>query len=132
MEPSIFTKIINDEIPSHKVYEDEKHIVILDIQPMHPGHCLVIPKKQIPYVWDMDDDEYKALMDLVKKIGTNLRSIMGTERTGLLVDGSDVSHVHVHVIPFDNGMYESRLPSSEPDHEELAKLAMKIKESIDV
>lgn len=132
MEPSIFTRIIDGEIPSHKIYEDDHFIAILDIQPMHTGHTLVIPKVQVAYIWDLDEEVYSSLMSLVRQIGKQLRDIMETEKVGILVDGSDVAHVHVHVIPFNSGLYASRNKAQEPDHEELGKVAKKIKETLHV
>lgn len=129
-EPSIFTKIINGEIPCHKVYEDEKTFAFLDIHPVQPGQVLVVPKKQIPFVWDLDDENYAALMSTVKKVGTKLREVFAEkDRVGVMIEGLDVAdHVHVKVFPFSKGEYRN-LPDmeAEPDHEALAAVAEKLR-----
>lgn len=128
--PSIFTKIINGEIPCHKVYEDEKTFAFLDIHPVTEGQVLVVPKKQVSFVWDLDTDDYQALMTTVQKVGQRLRqAFRHKQRVGVMIEGLDVGdHAHVKVFPFDKGEYR-RLPDmdAEPDHEALAKIAEKIR-----
>ena len=101
MEDSIFTKIIKGEIPSHKIYEDEKTLAFLDINPVTEGHTLVIPKRQVEFIWDMEDDDYYHLMNSVKKVGKRLQKLSGRKYVGQVVVGTDVPHVHVHIVPFD-------------------------------
>jgi len=101
MEDSIFTKIINGEIPCHKIYEDDKTLAILSIAPAAAGHTLVIPKVQYENIWDMQDDDYHYLMSIVKKVGLHLREVTGKDRVGIVVKGFEVPHVHVHLIPVD-------------------------------
>ena len=128
MMDSIFTKIIKGEIPCHKIYEDEKTFAFLDIHPKTPGHTLVIPKKQIEFVWDLEDEDYDALMKTVKKVALRLRDVMGGPYIGELVVGIDVPHAHVHVYTFAN-MDESRRepdPNSSPDQDTLAAIAKKL------
>jgi histidine triad (HIT) family protein len=128
MEDSIFTKIIKGEIPSYKVYEDDKTFAFLDIHPKTPGHTLVVPKKQVEFVWDMDDEDYQALMAAAKKIALRIRDVTGSSYVGELVIGIDVPHAHVHVYPF-NTVDESRfMPdlNAEPDHDALAAIAQKL------
>ena len=103
MQDSIFTKIIKGEIPSHKIYEDERTIAFLTIQPFAPAHTLVVPKKQVDQIWDLDDDEYQNLMKVVKKVGLHLRKVAGSDRVGVTVKGFDVPHVHVHLVPINAG-----------------------------
>jgi histidine triad (HIT) family protein len=100
MEESIFRKIIKGEIPSHKIYEDEKTFAFLDIHPIQPGHVLVIPKRQAEFVWDMADEDYQAVMATCKKIALRIRDVLNVPFVGLKVIGVDVPHAHVHVIPF--------------------------------
>jgi histidine triad (HIT) family protein len=128
MEESIFTKIIKGEIPCHKVYEDERTIAFLDIHPIQPGHVLVIPKKQVEFLWDLDDETYTALMSSVKKVGTQLRQIMDKPYVGIRVFGIDVPHVHIHLVPFTDAAEFNNKPdmSKEPDHVQLAEIAAKI------
>lgn len=103
MEESIFTKIIKGEIPSHKIYEDEKTIAFLTIQPVREGHTLVVPKTQVDQYIDLPDDDYNALWRTVKKVARHLREATGKERIGVVIKGIDVPHAHVHLIPFDRG-----------------------------
>lgn len=128
MEDSIFTKIIKGEIPSHKIYEDEYTYAFLDIHPVTEGHTLVVPKKQIEFLWDLDDDTYAHLMDSVKKVGAHLRERLGYPFVGLQVIGIDVPHAHIHVIPFATVEQYRNKPDmlAEPDHAALAALAEKL------
>lgn len=129
MEDSIFTKIIKGDIPCHKVYEDDKTIAFLDIHPLTEGHVLVVPKTQIEFIWDLEADDYHAVMATVQKVGKRLRDVMEAEYVGVEVIGIDVPHAHVHVVPFTTtGELRRKLePNSEPDHEALAKVADKIR-----
>lgn len=128
MQDSVFTKIIKGEIPCHKVYEDEQTFAFLDIHPVQPGHTLVIPKKQIEFVWDLDDETYQTLMASVKEVARHLRETLTVPYVGVQVMGTDVPHVHIHLIPFSTGDEFRRRPDmqAEPDHEALAKIAQKI------
>ena len=129
MEDTLFTKIIKGEIPSHKVYEDEKTFAFLDIHPVTEGHVLVVSKIQVEWIWDLPDEEYAALMATAKKLGTHLREVINTPRVGMLVEGTGVPHVHVHLVPFTEG-HEMRRESDqslEPDHAALAALAEKLR-----
>lgn len=128
MADSIFTKIIKGEIPCHKIYEDDKTFAFLDIHPKTPGHTLVIPKKQVEFVWDLEDEDYEAVMRTVKKVALRLREVMGDPYIGELVVGIDVPHAHVHVYTFANIEESRRIPdlNAEPDHTELAELAKKL------
>lgn len=130
-EPSIFTKIINGDIPCHKVYEDDKTFVFMDIHPIQPGQLLVVPKKQIGFVWDLDSDDYTALMDTVQKMGRRLREVFtGESRVGIMVEGLDVAnHAHVKLFPFSTDDQYRHRPdmSAEPNHDELAEFAKKLR-----
>lgn len=128
MEESIFTKIIKGEIPSHKIYEDDKTIAFLTIQPVREGHTLVVPKVQIDQYIDLPDEDYDALWRTVKKVAARLRGVTGKERVGVVIKGIDVPHAHVHLIPFDRG--ESLKADGEPDVQSsdvLAAVAEKIR-----
>lgn len=130
MEPSIFTKIITGEIPCHKVYEDEKTFAFMDIHPIQPGHVLVVPKQQIGFVWDMNNEEYQALMTTVQKVGRRMREVFPDKsRVGVMIEGLDVSdHAHVKVFPFSTPAEYRAVPdmSGEPDHAALAEIAAKL------
>lgn len=103
MEESIFTKIIKGDISAHKVYEDDKTLAFLTIQPVREGHVLVVPKVQIDQYIDLPDEDYEALWRTVKKVATRIRAVTGKERVGVVIKGIDVPHAHVHLIPFDKG-----------------------------
>ncbi|MGH7237950.1 MAG: HIT family protein, partial [Candidatus Saccharimonadales bacterium] len=101
MEDSIFTKIIRGEVPCYKIYEDDLTLCFLDIHPIQPGHTLVIPKKQIEFVWDLPDQDYAAVMAAAKRVALRLRAVLGTKYIGERVVGVDVPHAHVQLIPFN-------------------------------
>jgi histidine triad (HIT) family protein len=137
MEPSIFTKIIKGEVPCHKVYEDELVIAFLDIYPLMPGHILVVPKSQIDQLDELPVDVYNALMLATKKLSQTLRKAFSTTRTVMLVLGYDVPHAHIHLLPSDKSdefyqAYKNKniTEAIEPNHEELAKIAQKIREAL--
>jgi histidine triad (HIT) family protein len=128
MEPTVFTKIVRGEIPSHKLYEDERTLAFLDIHPVQPGHALIIPKKQVEFVWDLEDEDYAAVMATAKKVARRLRDVLGTRYVGELIMGVDVPHAHVQLIPF-NVIAEFKADQdmdAEPDHAALAALAEKL------
>ncbi len=104
MEDCIFCKIIRGEIPSYKVYEDEDHLAFLTIQPINPGHTLVIPKKHISYIFDMDDKDLCQLMVVSKKVARVLKKAFSprTGKIGVMVAGGEVPHVHIHLVPMDD------------------------------
>ena len=128
-EDSIFTKIIKGEIPSYKIYEDDKTFAFLDIHPLTPGHVLIIPKTQVEFIWDLETEDYQALMDTVQKIGKHLRDVLDAPFVGVEVIGVDVPHAHVHVVPFTTAsdLHRSQPASDEPDHAALEKIADKIR-----
>lgn len=127
-QASIFTKIINGDIPCHKVYEDDSTLAFLDIYAVIPGHTLVIPKQQVEFVWDLDDQMYHALTETVKKVARRLRDQLGTTYVAEKVIGVDVPHAHVHLIPFNDtkDVHRANQENAEPDHEALAALAQKL------
>lgn len=125
MEDSIFTKIVKKEIPAHIVYEDERTLAFLDIHPKLEGHILVISKSQVEFVWDLDDQDYPAVMETVKKVALRLREVTGKPYIHTSVVGTDVPHAHVHVIPFSvsSELHGPQDMSKDPDHEALAAFA---------
>lgn len=128
MADSIFTKIIKGEIPCHKIYEDGRTFAFLDIHPKTPGHTLVVPKRQVEFVWDLDDEDYQAVMATAKKVAQKLRAVLGQPYVGELVIGIDVPHAHVHVYPFATVEESRYIPDldAEPDHPALAAMAKKL------
>ena len=128
---SVFTKIIKGEIPSHKVYEDDKTLAFLDIHPQQPGQVVVVPKTQANFVWDLEENDYQALMATVQKVGRRLREVFPEkQRVGVMIEGLDVdNHAHVVVFPFDSAAeYHggTNMPA-EPNHIALAEMAEKLK-----
>lgn len=131
MEDSVFTKIIKGDIPSHKIYEDDRVIAFLDIDPLTPGHTLVVPKKQVDHLWDLSDDDYHYLMSVAKHIAQHMKEVIGSPRVGMAVDGYAVPHVHVHLFPLYKGMEHTisdhiAADKKEPDHAALAEMASKL------
>ncbi len=104
---SIFTKIINGEIPCYKIYEDEKTMAFLDINPETPGHTLVVPKAEVDKIYELSDEDYTALMNTVKKLSAHMEKVLGA-RTLWKVIGTDVPHAHVHLLPFDKTWHQDR------------------------
>lgn len=98
---SIYTKIINREIPSSIIYEDDSHIAILDIGPFSKGHTLVIPKKEYVKFYDMPEDEYVELQRIVQKVAKNMKEKLNCN-IGSVIYGEDVQHVHIHLFPINN------------------------------
>ncbi len=128
MPDTIFTKIIKGEIPCHKLYEDDQTLAFLDIHPVQPGHTLIIPKKQIEFVWDLPPEDYQKLMGTTLKVAKRLREVLGTTYIGERIVGVDVPHAHVQLIPF-NTVEEYKKPQdmdAEPGHAALAALAKKL------
>lgn len=129
MQDSIFTKIIKGEIPSHKVYEDDKTLAIVDIYPVQAGQVVVVPKKQVGFVWDLDDEDYVALMMTVKRVGEKIREVFPEkDRVGVMIEGLEVTdHAHVKVFPFSEGEYRALPTKEEPDHAKFAELAERLR-----
>ncbi len=99
---TIFTKIINGEIPCYKIAEDEHHFAFLDIHPLNAGHTLVVPKKEVDYIFDLEDDELKDLILFAKKIAVAIRKSIPCERIGMTVIGLEVPHTHIHLAPINS------------------------------
>jgi histidine triad (HIT) family protein len=99
---SIFTKIINGEIPCHKVAESAQYLAFLDIRPSAKGHTLVVPKVEVDYLFDLDDDLLAGLMAFAKRVAKALDATIECKRVGLMVVGTEVPHAHIHLIPFQS------------------------------
>ncbi len=128
---SIFTKIINGEIPCHKIAESECCLAFLDINPLITGHTLVIPKKEVDYLFDLDDALYTELNLFAKKVATGLKEAIPCLRIGTAVIGIEVPHAHIHLIPMNtmNDVNFSR-PKMNPSQEALAFTAEQIRSKI--
>jgi len=128
MNDSLFTRIIRGEIPSYKIYEDDKTYAFLDIHPVQPGHVLIVSKTEVEFVWDLADEDYRALMAAAKKVARRLREVLDAKYVGEQIVGIDVPHAHVHVIPFSTKEEFRNRPDmdAEPDHKALAEMAEKL------
>lgn len=127
---SIFTKIVNGEIPCYKIAEDEKFLAFLDVNPNAKGHTLCIPKQEINKIFDMEDDLYLGLMAFAKKIAIALEKSVPCKRIGMSVIGLEVPHAHVHLIPL-NEMDEMRFHNkTRLTPEEFEALAQKIQNNL--
>ena len=131
---TIFDKIINREIPAYIVWEDERHIAFLDIQPIHEGHTLVVPKSKnnsdeinsevTPvYIFEMGDEDYIALQLAAKKVATLLKQKLNCDRVCMMVEGFAIPHTHIHLVPADDEHdFDKSKRQHEVDHEELSKV----------
>ena len=99
---SIFTKIINRELPSYIIDEDENYIAFLDVFPLAKGHTLVVPKREVDYIFDLDDLTYLGLQSFAKKVAKKLNNAIDCERIGVAVIGLEVPHTHIHLVPINN------------------------------
>jgi histidine triad (HIT) family protein len=129
--PSIFTKIINREIPAFIVAEDDEFISFLDIFPLAKGHTLVIPKKEIDYIFDIDDALLSRMVVFSKRVARALEKCVTCERIGVAVIGLEVPHAHIHLIPLQSveDINFSR-PKLKLSHDEMNKLASSIREKL--
>ena len=126
---SIFSKIIAGEIPAHKVAENDEFLAFLDINPMAVGHTLVIPKQEIPYIFDVDDALLGRMMVFAKRVAKAVGKAVPCARIGVGVVGLEVPHCHIHLIPLQNSVGEMNFggPKLSPSQEELAATAEKIR-----
>lgn len=121
---SIFTKIINGEIPCYKIAEDENFLAFLDVNPNAKGHTLCIPKQEINKIFDIEDDLYLGLMAFSKKIAIALEKTVSCKRIGMAVIGLEVPHAHVHLIPLnemDEMRFQNKVSLTKEEFEDLAK-----------
>lgn len=96
---SIFTRIVNGEIPCYKVAEDDHYLAFLDINPLQEGHTLVIPKKEVNFIFDMEQEDHAGLWSFARKVGRALGKVVPCQRVGITVIGLEVPHAHIHLIP---------------------------------
>ena len=132
---TLFTRIINGDIPSYKVAEDERYYAFLDINPLQKGHTLVIPKLPEPeadYIFDLDDETLSGLMLFAKRVAVGLKAATGCKRVGMAVLGMEVNHVHVHLVPLNSerDMLFSN-PKLKLEPAEMAEIANSIAQAID-
>ncbi len=128
---TLFTRIVNNEIPCYKIAEDEDYLAFLDINPLQEGHTLVIPKREINYIFDIDDVQHAGLWNFAKKIGKAIEKVVPCQRIGITVIGLEVPHAHIHLIPLKT-MYDMdfRKPKLSFTPEEFSAIAAKIAAAI--
>lgn len=123
---SIFTKIINGEIPSYKIAEDEKCYAFLDISPLAEGHTLVVPKQEVDYIFDIEDELLSHLHLFAKKVAKAMKEVIECEKIGMAVIGLDVRHTHIHLVPLkevgDLNFARPKLELSKERMQEIASL----------
>ncbi|MCC9018356.1 MULTISPECIES: HIT family protein [Flavobacterium] len=122
--PSIFTKIVNGEIPAYKIAEDDNYLAFLDVNPNAKGHTLCIPKQEIDKIFDMEEELYLGLMKFSKRIAAALEKTVPCKRVGVAVVGLEVPHAHVHLIPLnemDEMRFQNKVSLSKEEFEALAK-----------
>ena len=128
---SIFSKIVNGEIPSYKIAEDDRYFAFLDINPLALGHTLVIPKLEVDYLFDLDDNILSDMMVFSKKIGLAIEKVVNCKRIGMAVLGLEVPHAHIHLIPINS---ESDISFSKPklklSREQFEELADKVRKEL--
>ena len=128
---SIFARIINGEIPCHKIAEDENHFAFLDINPLTKGHTLVVPKKEIDYIFDINDAAHADLWNFAKKISHSIKKAVPCKRIGIAVIGLEVPHAHIHLIPIKNvSDMNFALPKLQLSKEEMEAIAKTIREQL--
>jgi histidine triad (HIT) family protein len=128
--PSIFTRIINGEIPCYKVAEDEHCFAFLDISPLSRGHTLVVPKEEVDYIFDLDLDTYQHLMAFARKVAHAIDLAVPSLRVGIAVIGLEVPHAHIHLIPLHSGTINFSDPKLKLEKEEFEKIAALIREKL--
>ncbi|NOU58827.1 HIT family protein [Marinifilum caeruleilacunae] len=129
---SIFTKIVQGEIPCHKIAEDDKYFAFLDISPLAKGHTLVIPKQEVDYIFDLEDDVLAGLNLFAKKIAKAIDKSVECKRVGVAVIGLEVPHTHIHLVPLNRiGDLNFESPKLSPSQEELAEVAEAIRKNLE-
>ncbi len=124
---SIFSKIVSGEIPSFKIAEDENYLAFLDITPLAEGHVLVIPKKEVDYIFNIEDDLYTGLFLFAKKVAPAIERAIPCKKIGVAIIGLEVPHAHIHLIPLQTvGDINFEKPKMKVDQVELQKTADKI------
>ena len=126
--PSIFTRIVNGEIPCHRVAEDDRYLAFLDINPLREGHTLVIPKVEVDYLFDLEEDLLAGILPFSREVARKIETVVPCARIGVSVIGLEVPHAHVHLIPID-GVHDMEFSRARPSFtpEQLAATAERIR-----
>lgn len=128
---SIFSKIVSGEIPCYKIAEDDNYLAFLDVFPLVHGHILVIPKKEVDYIFDVEDADLSGLMLFAKKVAKAQRAVVTCKRIGIAVIGLEVPHAHIHLVPMNTvNDINFAQPKISPTKEQLAEMAERIKAKI--
>jgi histidine triad (HIT) family protein len=127
---SIFTQIVEGNLPCHKICENDSFLAFLDINPIKPGHSLVIPKKEVDYLFDLEDDLYRGLMAFAKPVAEAIRAAVSCQRVGVIVAGYEVPHAHVHLIPTESMADFSFALARRASDPDLAKVAESIRQQL--
>jgi len=130
MAECVFCKIIKGEIPSVKIWEDAETYAFLDINPMHPGHLLIIPKKHVDYIFETEEPLFAKLFSNAKRLSKALKSTTGALKIGLAIEGISVRHVHLHLVPVNQINDLDPCKSKKGNIEELKEIAEKIKKEL--
>lgn len=121
---SVFTRIINGEIPCYRVAEDDRYLAFLDVRPLKPGHTLVVPKNEVDYIFDMDEDALAGMMLFAQKVARAMKEVIACNRIGVAVIGLEVPHAHIHLVPItregDMLLSNPRVSLSKEENERLA------------
>ena len=126
--PSIFTRIVNGEIPCHRVAEDDRYLAFLDINPLREGHTLVIPKVEVDYLFDLEEDLLAGILPFSREVARKIEAVVPCARIGVSVIGLEVPHAHVHLIPIE-GVHDMEFSRARPSFtpEQLAATAERIR-----
>lgn len=128
---SIFSRIIAGEIPSYRVAEDDRHYAFLDINPLAPGHTLVVPKREVDYIFDLSDEEYIALQLFAKRVAKAQKKALPCKRIGVAVLGMEVPHAHIHLVPLNSEADMDFRNKKTIAPEEMAAIAARIAENFE-
>ncbi|MFP4560717.1 MAG: HIT family protein [Thiohalorhabdus sp.] len=124
---TIFTKIINGEVPAEKLAEDDRFLSFLDVRPIRPGHTLVVTKQETDYIFDLDDETLGGLLPFAKQLAGPIQRATGCNRVGIMVAGLEVPHCHVHLVPMDRISDLDFGKAKEATGDELAEMAARIR-----
>lgn len=128
---TIFTKIINGEIPCHKVAEDDRHFAFLDINPIAEGHTLVVPKEEVDYFFDLPNHRIHEMMDFARSVASAIDRSLEPLRTGVIIQGLEVPHAHIHLIPLYSATQEMSLGAKkEVSEERMKELSDRIRKAV--
>jgi len=127
MENCLFCKIVKKELPSYKIWENENFLAFLDINPINPGHTILIPKKHVDYIFDLEEPLYSEMFKIVKQLSKVLKQAIGSKKIGLIIEGFAVPHAHIHLIPINRGNELNPSRAKKGDPKQLLKIAENIR-----